>query len=71
MLTNHDFYGFWSPKWSQKSRISRGFLRPGSDFAQRSLQDGFQTSFVMLWDSFLVLLESMFKVLGFNLAPLI
>ncbi len=44
--------GFWSPKWSPKSSSGRRRVVVGTDFVQRSLQDRFQTSFVMLLGAF-------------------
>ena len=61
MPKNHDFYRFWAPKWSQKAMISLGDAWPGTDFVQRSLQDGFQTSFFMLLGAFLDVFGAYFE----------
>ena len=62
----HDFDGFCSPKWSQKASISFGPERTGSDFVQRSLQDGSQTSFFMLLGAFLDAFGAYFEGFGLD-----
>ncbi len=65
----HDFDGFWPPKWSLKSSERRRSTAPGTDFVQRSPQDGFQTSFFMLLGAFLDVFRAILKVFGLILDP--
>jgi len=60
----HDFDGFWPPKWSLKSSERRRSTAPGTHFFQRSLQDGFQTSFFMLLGAFFDVLGGYFQGFG-------
>ena len=61
-----DFYGFWPPKWSLKSSERRRSTAPGTHFFQRSLQDGFQTSFFMLLGTFLDAFGAYFEGFGLD-----
>ena len=62
----HDFDGFWSPKWSPKSSSGRRRVVVGTDFVQRSLPDGFQTSFFMFFDIFLDVFGAYFEGFGLD-----